>query len=146
LLFSDSADDQINAAFRACLKLLTPSQIRRGRKQLGLSQGELAEKIGAAEGTISRWETGALVQSRTSDNLLRVYFALAEVRAVLVGEGQDPKLGVEDESLNRRAPAESQPGRYSQFTFASAAYGEEGLSTQIAYFQKIGSLLPVGKG
>src|SRR5947209_6389202 len=64
LLFSDSADEQINAALRAHLKLLAPLQIRRRRKQLGLNQGELAAKIGAAEGTISRWETGALIQSR----------------------------------------------------------------------------------
>jgi putative zinc finger/helix-turn-helix YgiT family protein len=145
LLFSDSADEQINAALRSHLKLLTPSQIRRRRKQLGLNQGELAAKIGAAEGTISRWETGALIQSRTSDNLLRVYFALPAVRAVLVGEGQDPDLGLEDKRTAESAQGEMEAGRYAEFTYAAAAYGEERLSAEITCFREIGSLLPVGR-
>jgi transcriptional regulator with XRE-family HTH domain len=53
----------------------------------------LAERLGVAEETISRWETGALIQSRAMDNLLRVYFANADVRAALVGGEQDPSLG-----------------------------------------------------
>jgi len=145
LLFSDSADEQINAALRSHLKLLSPSQIRRRRKQLDLNQGDLAGKIGAAEGTISRWETGALMQSRTSDNLLRVYFALPAVREVLVGEGQDPDLGLKDKCPPENVPAEVDSGQYSQFTHATAAYGVEGLSAEISCFREIGSLLPMGR-
>jgi len=93
LLFDDRADDQINDALRLQLRLLTPTQIRTGREDLGLSPSELAQRMGIAEATISRWETGALIQSRAMDNLLRLYFALPEVRKVLRGADQDPALG-----------------------------------------------------
>ncbi len=93
ILFNDGADEQISNALRTQLRLLSPEQIRRNRKNLDLTQRELAERLGVAEETISRWETGALIQSRAMDNLLRVYFANAEVRAALVGGAQDPSLG-----------------------------------------------------
>jgi putative zinc finger/helix-turn-helix YgiT family protein len=95
LLFDDQADEQISAALRQHLRLLSPEQIRGNRKALALSQRELAERLGIAEETISRWETGALIQSRAMDNLLRIYFANADVRAALVGSGQDPSFGAE---------------------------------------------------
>jgi putative zinc finger/helix-turn-helix YgiT family protein len=146
LLFSDRADEQINAAFRRTLKLLTPSQIRRRRRELALKQAQLAERIGAAEGTISRWETGALIQSRTSDNLLRVYFGLPAVRAVLIGEAQNPDLGLADETPADCETAESRSAIAQQFTYAVAAYGEEPLRADIACLCDLGSLLPVGRG
>ena len=43
--------------------------------------------------TISRWVNGALIQSRAMDNLLRLFFALPEVRDALRGGSQDPQLG-----------------------------------------------------
>ncbi|MFI5387173.1 MAG: type II TA system antitoxin MqsA family protein, partial [Fimbriimonadales bacterium] len=71
LLFTEQTDDQINNALRAKLRLLTPSQIRTGRKKFCPDQKALAERLGVAKETISRWETGALIQSRAMDNLLR---------------------------------------------------------------------------
>ncbi len=94
LLFSNHVDEQIRDALLDRLRLLTPDQIRAGRKVLSLHQSQLAERLGVAAETISRWETGALIQSRSMDNLLRVYFAIPEVRNVLAGEAQDPGLGV----------------------------------------------------
>src|SRR5262245_46869807 len=70
LLFSNSADDQIRLALRAHIGLLTPDEIRTKRETLGLSQKKLAELTGIAEATVSRWETGALIQSRAMDNFL----------------------------------------------------------------------------
>jgi putative zinc finger/helix-turn-helix YgiT family protein len=95
LIFDDHVDDQINSALRSHLNLLTPARIRAARKNLHLTQLELAEKLGVAEATISRWETGALIQSRAMDNLMRVYFAVPRVREVLNGKAQDPGLGIE---------------------------------------------------
>lgn len=95
LLFDDHADEQISNGLRQHLRLLSPQEIRRNRKVLALSQRELAERLGIAEETISRWETGALIQSRAMDNLLRIYFANASVRAVLIGSAQDPSLGAD---------------------------------------------------
>ena len=60
-----------------------------------LHQTQLAERLGVAAETISRWENGALIQSRSMDNLLRVYFAIPEVRNVLAkGGARNPRLGI----------------------------------------------------
>jgi putative zinc finger/helix-turn-helix YgiT family protein len=89
LLFTNSVDDQILRALRAHLGLLTPEQIRGGREALGLKANEFAERLGVAAETISRWERGGMIQSRAMDNLLRAYFAVPQVRAVLRVPGQD---------------------------------------------------------
>lgn len=89
-----AVDEQISDALRSRLRLLTPAQIRKGIEQLGLKQQDLAERLGVAPETISRWVNGALIQSRAMDNFLRVYFAIPEVRVALPGREQDPRLGV----------------------------------------------------
>ena len=83
ITFSNNTDDQITAALRSHLKLLTPQQIKAGRKRLGLKAKELAEQLGIAAATVSRWEQGRLIQSRAMDNLLRLYFESEEVRRLL---------------------------------------------------------------
>jgi putative zinc finger/helix-turn-helix YgiT family protein len=93
LVFSNSVDDQIVQALRAEARLLTPQQIREGREALGLQSKELAERLGVAKETLSRWETGMMIQSRAMDNLLRAYFAVPEVRAVLRGAEQEAAMG-----------------------------------------------------
>ncbi len=94
-VISHAVDDAVLRALRSHLHLLTPQQIRERREALGLSGTKLAECLGVAQETISRWETAALIQSRAMDNLLRVYFAFPEVRAALRGPGQDPNLGLD---------------------------------------------------
>jgi putative zinc finger/helix-turn-helix YgiT family protein len=93
LVFNYSADDQVLNALRSHLRLLTPQQIKEGRKKLGLQGKELAQRLGVAKETISRWETGMMIQSRAMDNFLRAYFAVPELRAVLLGPNQDASLG-----------------------------------------------------
>ena len=93
LVFSNNTENQIRQALRVHLVLLTPLEIKEGRRELGLKKIALAKRLGVAAETISRWESGALIQSRAMDNLLRVYFAVPEARAVLLGADQDPKLG-----------------------------------------------------
>jgi putative zinc finger/helix-turn-helix YgiT family protein len=79
-LFTAQVDDQITAKLRADIDLLTPDEIKAQRQRLGLNQEELADQLGTAKGTISRWETGALIQSRAMDNLLRLYFDSEDAR------------------------------------------------------------------
>ncbi|HMC65351.1 MAG TPA: hypothetical protein VKI65_10475 [Gemmataceae bacterium] len=93
LVFDNQADDDINRVFRSQIRLLQPEQIRAGRIGLGLSEKELAARLGVPEATILAWEDGLQIQSRAMDNLLRVYFALPQVRRALVGVDQDPNLG-----------------------------------------------------
>jgi putative zinc finger/helix-turn-helix YgiT family protein len=92
---TNGVDEQVSDALRSRLHLLTPAQIRKGVEKLGLKQQELAERLGVAPETISRWVNGALIQSRAMDNLLRLFFALPQVREVLQGANQDPQLGTE---------------------------------------------------
>ncbi len=76
-------DERVSEALRSHLRLLTPAQMREGIENLGLRQQELAEQLGVAPETISRWVNGGLIQSRAMDNLLRLYFDSEEVRRLL---------------------------------------------------------------
>ncbi len=88
-VFTNDVDDQISEALRAHLKLLTPQQIRDAIKSLGMSQKELAERMGVAEASLSRWINGILIQSRAMDNLMRVYFGSLHARRLLPGGRRD---------------------------------------------------------
>lgn len=114
LLFDDSAGEQIAGALRKQLRLLTAEQIRSSIEALGMTQKELATRVGIAEATLSRWCTGAFIQSRAMDNYLRGYFAVPELRHVLVGTVQDPELGtkvVPGEIAKRAAKDSGNPGQ-----------------------------------
>jgi putative zinc finger/helix-turn-helix YgiT family protein len=90
LVFDNAADEQIAQALREHLGLLSCGQIRQNREQLNLRQRQLAEYLGVAVETISRWETGALTQSRAMDRYLRVYFGVPEARTALLAESMTP--------------------------------------------------------
>jgi putative zinc finger/helix-turn-helix YgiT family protein len=98
LVFDNEADEQIAQALREQLGLLSGEQIRSNRQELGLSQREMAEHLGVAVETISRWENGALTQTRAMDRYLRVYFSVPAARAALVKQAGDVSLGRHVES------------------------------------------------
>ena len=56
-VFTVGTDDRIVAALRAQVGLLTPQEMQKRRGQLEMTQQELAEQMGVAKETISRWET-----------------------------------------------------------------------------------------
>jgi putative zinc finger/helix-turn-helix YgiT family protein len=144
LIFSSHVDEQINQALRAKLRLLTPDQIRGRRRRFCPDQKELATRLGVAKETISRWETGALIQSRAMDNLLRVFFELPQVRDVLIGENQDALPGTgETPSEEVDPPDEVSAARFSRFSFAKRAYGEDGLVAEVSRVKQNGTLLPI---
>lgn len=93
LHFDNYADDQINRALRTQLRLLGPEQIRANRESLTLSQEEFAGRLGVAPELLRRWEEDLELQTRVEDNLLRLYFALPQVRSVLNGAGAGADLG-----------------------------------------------------
>lgn len=96
-VFTEAADEQINAGLREYLRLLTPEEIRAGLERVGMTQKEAAERLGIAEATVSRWLSETQIQSRALDNLLRVYFAFPQVRNALRGKDQNPRLGTHPE-------------------------------------------------
>ncbi len=83
VVLDDAANERISQALRRQAGLLTPEEIRARRQALGLTQKALAERLGIAEGTLSRWETGDQIQQRSLDRFLRVLFGFPSVRAVL---------------------------------------------------------------
>ncbi len=88
IVFDNDADAQIQSAFHDQLGLLRSTDIREGRRRLALSQVEMASHIGVAPETLSRWETGAMIQSAAMDKLLRVYFDVPEAKQYLSGKIQ----------------------------------------------------------
>jgi putative zinc finger/helix-turn-helix YgiT family protein len=116
-----AVDEQVSDALRSRLHLLTPVQIRQAIEKLGLKQQELAERLGVAAETISRWVNGALIQSRAMDNLLRLYFALPEVREALQGANQDPQLGIEvDQKSKQPQPSRIEESAWRQLDRTAA--------------------------
>ena len=95
-VFTEKADAQVNDALRGHLNLLTPAQIRDAIKRVGMSQKDLANCLGIAEATLSRWVSEVQIQSRSMDNLLRVFFGFPEVRVALRAGSQVPQLGLSD--------------------------------------------------
>ncbi len=108
-VFTEEADLQIGAALRSHLNLLTPEQIRTAIDRVGMSQSEVAERLGIAEEALSGWLNEMTIQSRAMDNLLRTFFAFPTVRIALCGPAQDSRLGISDMVGEMRggAPASS---------------------------------------
>ena len=95
-VFTEKVDAQVNDGLRAHLNLLTPAQIRDAIKRVGMSQKDLAKRLGIAEATLSRWVSEVQIQSRSMDNLLRVFFAFPEVRVAFCDGSQVAQLGLSD--------------------------------------------------
>jgi putative zinc finger/helix-turn-helix YgiT family protein len=89
----DDSDEILQEALRKHMCLLRPMELRDARKALDLDQKELAELIGCASESLSRWETGSVVQSRAYDRLLRLFFYLPEARDMLKNLVLNPSLG-----------------------------------------------------
>lgn len=105
IYFGAEADTQISAALRKKIGLLPPEQIRAERQALDLRQKDLADALGTAMETISRWESGGLIQSRAMDNLLRLYFRLPQVREALGAQGRSILAGPSGKGNPKPLPA-----------------------------------------
>lgn len=77
------AMDLINDVFIRQINLLTPEQVQEHRTKAKVTQQELAMAIGVEDYVIERIESGGFLQPRTVDNLMRLFFGLAEVRNIL---------------------------------------------------------------
>jgi putative zinc finger/helix-turn-helix YgiT family protein len=83
IMLDDAANRRLSEALRSAAGLLQPTDIRAAREGLGLTQRELANYLQIAEATLSRWETGAQIQQRSMDRLLRGFFSVPEFRRFL---------------------------------------------------------------
>ena len=81
------ASEQISRAFRKKAGLLQPEEICSQREKLGLAPKALAEQLGISISVYESWENGGMIQSRSQDRLMRAFFALPDVRAMLAHYG-----------------------------------------------------------
>ena len=95
-VFTEDVDRQVSDALRLHLNVLTPAKIRDALARLDLSQKEVADRLGIAEATISRWLSETQIQSKSMDRLLRVFLGFPQVREALSGESIDSQLGMSD--------------------------------------------------
>lgn len=63
--------------------LLSPSDIKDLRSDLGLTQREFESLLGVSKPTASRWENGASQQSITANNLMKLIRDVPEARKYL---------------------------------------------------------------
>src|SRR5262245_39108038 len=73
-VMTDAVNRAVSDGLRRAAGLLTPGEILEGRKSPGLTQKELAALLGIADATLSQWETGAQIQQRSLDRLMRLAF------------------------------------------------------------------------
>ena len=83
IILDDAADERLEEALRSEAGLLTPREIRQHREALGLTRQQLADLLRISMFTLTRWETGAQIQQRAMDTLLRLFFQSAEARRIL---------------------------------------------------------------
>jgi len=58
---------------------LTPKKVKGIRKKLGLTQVELAAKLGVAFATVNRWENGQCEPSPLASKMMRMMLIMEEV-------------------------------------------------------------------
>jgi len=92
-VIDESSDKPLQDALRKHIGLLRPEQIKAGLKALGISQEKFAERLGCAAESVSRWLNGAVLQSRTYDRLMRIYFHVPAVRGLLENFSPDSSFG-----------------------------------------------------
>jgi putative zinc finger/helix-turn-helix YgiT family protein len=123
IVLDEEANRRISAAFRSQAGLLPPEQIRRHRTALGLTQQALADLLGVAVATLSRWETGAQIQQRSLDRFLRAVFVIPELRRALVDGSLDvPEIG-DDQLVNGASPPSDSPNGLQPSPLGTADFG-----------------------
>jgi DNA-binding transcriptional regulator YiaG len=73
IVLDRQANAQIADAIRRHQGLLRPDEIRHKLQQLVMTQKQLADKVNVSPETLSRWMSGAVIQSRNNDRRLREF-------------------------------------------------------------------------
>lgn len=93
-VFTEQVDAQINHALRNHIGLLHPEEIKANLKRIAMNQKKVAESLGLAEATLSRWLNGTQIQSRAMDTLMRTFFSFPQVRQILTSGKADKSFGL----------------------------------------------------
>lgn len=92
IFYGPDAEQAHHRAICKALGLLTPEQIKKVRERAGMSQVEFARLTGIGVATLSRWEQGRLMQTRSLDGYLQLLDAIPEAIRVLAKlHGRSPR-------------------------------------------------------
>ncbi len=100
IVMVDSANEQVSTRLREMAGLLSPEQIRTNREALGMTQTELAARLGVLPCVYERLESGGQLQDLAVDRLLRLYFQSSSVRGLLAEDANIPLLGVQTQNAS----------------------------------------------
>jgi len=78
-ILSPEIEDAIDREHYRRKGLLTPDDIKAIRERTGLSQKEMAERLGVGEKTYTRWENGYSMHNKSNDNMIRLFDRSPEV-------------------------------------------------------------------
>lgn len=116
LILDDAALSRLSVETYRQLGLLTPDEIRAGRRKLGMKQSEFQKLLGLGGNTLSRWEKGRYYQSRAMDLLMRLMFDCEAAREFATSRSGDetvsPVTSLPDNSrpsLRLRFPSLHEP-------------------------------------
>lgn len=111
--FGDGAEEIKHEAVCRFLGRLTPKEVLEIRKNLRMSQAQLAEHTGIGVASIKRWETGLVIQGAALDRQLR------NLEPVSMHENHSPWAG------NFRTPiTDSMKRRAQEFSLRPRARGQ----------------------
>ncbi len=80
---AEALQEAAHSEYRKRHGLLEPEEIREIRERYLVSQQEFEQVIGSGKTTVSRWETGAIMQPSVADTLLRVLRDNPQIFALL---------------------------------------------------------------
>ncbi|WP_165253637.1 type II toxin-antitoxin system MqsA family antitoxin [Adlercreutzia sp. ZJ304] len=103
----DALDKAENQIYRELHGLLSPQEIRSLRSSYGLKQNQFEQMLGVASPTASRWETGAVIQSKTADNLMRLMREFPQAASLLIANAgfEMPKMDINDSFSKNEEPS-----------------------------------------
>ena len=84
------------------LRVLSPAEVRGIRKQYGLTRAAFAKVTALGEATLSRWETGAVIQNRAYDHYLRLVRNPMIMQALKLQVDPEPKSRAESRIVEGR--------------------------------------------
>jgi putative zinc finger/helix-turn-helix YgiT family protein len=102
----DAFSTAVADAYRKRHGLLTSSEIRKIRGDLGMSQEEFAAYLSVGLASVKRWELGK-VQEKSMDDLVRIKCSLPTARRnvarlMLLKRGRKPKRAIQRNELGRK--------------------------------------------
>jgi len=102
----DAFSTAVADAYRKRHGLLTSSEIRETRDELGMSQQGFASYLSVGVASVKRWEVGK-VQERSMDDLIRIKCSLPSARRnvarlMVLKRGRKPKRAMPQNRLGRK--------------------------------------------